>query len=79
MSARLKLLNGHKNTLVSKLDGVGPVDDRPSSSDKLHTLVKSDMSHITRDMSHLKFATWHVTRDMWHMVGAEHSLKMSGP
>jgi hypothetical protein len=46
-----------------KLDGVGPVDNRPSTN-KLHHFVhkkKCDMWHMTCDM-------WHVTRDMWHMT-----------
>ena len=48
-----------------KLDGVGPVDNRPST-DKLHHFVrkntqKSDMWHVTCD-------SWQVTRDMWHMT-----------
>ena len=45
-----------------KLDGVGPVDNRPSSN-KLHHFVrkKSDMWHVTPDM-------WHVTRYMWHVT-----------
>ena len=58
------------------LDGVGPVDNRPST-DKLHHFVrekkkKSDMWHVTRDM-------WHVLRDTWHVWGGEHSLKISAP
>ena len=50
---------------VLKLDGVGPVDDRPST-DKLHLLVrkkkKCDMWHLTRDTWHATCDTWHVTR-----------------
>ena len=67
---------------VLKLDGVGPVDNRPSI-DKLHHFVwvkktkkqkniKKNMWHVTRDM-------WHVTRGMWHFWGGEHSLKISAP
>ena len=47
-----------------KLDGVGPVDNRPST-DKLHHLVlkknkiKNKIKIVTRDM-------WHMTRDTWH-------------
>ena len=42
----------------SKLDRVGPVDNRPSTN-KLHHFVKkkSDMQHVTHDM-------WHMTHDM---------------
>ena len=63
--------------LLSKLDGVGPVDNRPST-DKFHHFVpkkkkkKRDMWHVTCDM-------WHVTRDTWHVWGGEHSLKISAP
>ena len=47
-----------------KLDGVGPVDNIPST-DKLHHFVKKkncDMWHVTCD-------TWHATCDMWRAVG----------
>ena len=50
-----------------KLDGVGPVDNRPST-DKLHHFVRrkklkkiKKILHVTRDM-------WHVTRDTWHVT-----------
>ena len=47
-----------------KLDGVGPVDNRPST-DKLHHFVRKTKQkktwHVTRDM-------WHVTCDTWHMT-----------
>ena len=48
---------------VHKLDGVGPVDNRPST-DKLHHFVEKrekKVWHVTRDM-------WHVTRDTWHVT-----------
>ena len=45
--------------LCLKLDGVGPVDNRPSN-DKLHHFVKKEKK-LTCDM-------WHVTRDMWHLT-----------
>ena len=47
---------------AGKLDGVGPVDNRPSTN-KLHHFVqkKNYMWHVTRDM-------WHMTRDTWHMT-----------
>ena len=58
-----------------KLDGVGPVDTRPST-DKLHHIVKKNKNK----------KMWHVTRDMWHMTGymfggggGGHSLKISAP
>ena len=52
-----------------KLDGVGPLDSRPSankpSADKLHQIVKkkSDIWHMTCDTWHVTHDTWHVTRD----------------
>ena len=59
-----KVLKSTQNSLFSsKLDRVGPVDNRPST-DKLYHYVwrkKSDMWHMTRDM-------WHMTCDMWHMT-----------
>ena len=39
------------------VDGVGPVDNRPST-DYLHQFVQKN---ITCD-------TWHVTHDTWHVV-----------
>ena len=63
--AVLKTLLSFNNWLshwsVVKLDGVGPVDNRPSNN-KLHHFVQkkrreSDMWYVTRD-------TWHMTRDM---------------
>ena len=70
-----------------KLDGVGPVDNRPST-DKLHHFVQRKKErkklHVTRDMWqvtpdtwHVTCDTWHVTCDMWHIWGGEHSLKIS--
>ena len=67
-----------------KLDGVGPVDNRPST-DKLNHFVqkkrkeKNYMYHLTRDTWHLTPDTWHLTPDMWHLVGGEHSVKISAP
>ena len=61
-----------------KLDGVGPVDNRPSP-DKFHHFVKKQKKHGTRDTWHVTPDTWHITHDMWHMVGGEHSLKISAP
>ena len=66
-----------------KLDGVGPVDNRPST-DKLHPFVKKrrrkrrrriffwhvicDTWHVTCDMWHMTCDTWHVTCDMWYVT-----------
>ena len=43
-----------------ELDGVGPVDNRPSTDNLYHFVQKKncDMWHVTRD-------TWHVTYDMF--------------
>ena len=55
--------------VLYKLDGVGPVDNRPSSN-KVHQFVKKkknvkqmiyEMWHVTRDILH-------VTRDMRHVI-----------
>jgi hypothetical protein len=45
---------------VLKLDGVGPVDNRPST-DKLH--------HFVREKTTKKQQQKHVTCDMWHVWG----------
>ena len=61
-----------KIILKNKVDGVGPVDNRPST-DKLHHFVKKivtcDMWHVTRDMWHVTCDKWHVTRDMFFFGG----------
>ena len=56
--------------MVSKLDGVGPVKNRPSPDKLNHFVKKEEKKKMTPD-------TWHMTREMWHMVGGEHSLKIS--
>ena len=76
---------------ILKLDGVGPVDNRPST-DKLHHFVKKkmtcDMGHVTCDTWHMTCDTWHMTRDIWHVthdtwhvtcLGGEYFLKISAP
>ena len=58
---------------ISKLDGVGPVDNRPSTN-KLHHFVpkkkfkikKNYTWDVTRDTWHVTCDMWHVTRDTWH-------------
>ena len=65
--------------MLYKLDGVGPLDNGPSTN-KLHHFVQkkeeneSDMWHVTRDTWHV---TWHVTHEIWHVWWSEHSLKIS--
>ena len=52
------------NLYVWKLDGVGPIDNKPST-DKLHHFVWkkiNDMWHVTCDMWHMTCDTWHMTR-----------------
>ena len=65
-----------------ELDGVGPVDNRPST-DKLHQIVrkKEKKKKVTCDMWHVTWThdTWHVICDMWQVGGPEHSLKISAP
>ena len=64
---------------ISKLDGVGPVDNRPSTNKHHHVVHKKknkkkmwhvtrDMCHVTRDMCHVTRDTWHVTCDTWHVT-----------
>ena len=58
-----------------KLDGVGPVDNKPSTN-KLHHFVKKrrrkqrkkKKEKKTQDIWHLICDTWHVTCDMWHVT-----------
>ena len=69
-----------------KIDGLGPVDTRPSTK-TFNTLAKTNyMWHLTFDTWHMAPAhyNWHVTRDTWHLtpdmghfVGGEHSVKIS--
>ena len=65
-----------RGPMLWKLDGVGPIDNRPSTN-KLHHFVQKKKCytwHVTRDM-------WHVTHDMWPVacLGGKHSLKISAP
>ena len=57
--------------LKQKLDGVGPVDKRPSTN-KLHHFVQKEKKKkkwcVAHDMWHLTCDMWHVTHDMWHMT-----------
>ena len=55
-----------------KLDGVGPVDNRPST-DKFQQIVRFFFIILfTCDM-------WHMPFDTWHTGGGEHCLKISAP
>ena len=55
--------------MQNKLDGVGPVDNRPSTN-KLHHFKtkKIDMRQVTCDMWHVTRDTWHMTHDMRHVT-----------
>ena len=66
-----------------KLDGVGRVDNRPSTN-KLHHFVQKKLQQqiVTCDLWHVTRDTWHMTHDTWHFFfwgGGEHSLKSSAP
>ena len=59
-----------------KLDGVGPVDNRPSTDKLLHFVQKKEEKRKEK-----KSDMWRVTRYTWRMtcLGGEHSLKISAP
>ena len=61
---------GNGGLIGCKLDGVGPIDNRPSTN-KLHhfTKKKCDIWLVTCDMWHITYDTWHATCDMWHVWG----------
>ena len=69
--------------MSQKLDGLGPIDNRPSTN-KLHQFVQKkkkkkkwhDMWHVTCDMWHV---TWHVTHDMWYVWGVNILSKFQLP
>ena len=54
-----------------KLDGVGPVDNRPSPAKLLNFVrkkKKKKLLHVTHDMWDMTHDTWHVTCDMFGEV-----------
>ena len=57
--------------LKKNLDGVGPVDNRPST-DKLHRFVQNffffNMWYVTHYMWHVTWDIWHMTHDTWHVT-----------
>ena len=66
--------------ILDKLDGVGPIKNRPSIDELNHFLWKNaQKTHVTHGMWHVTRDMWHVTGDMWHVVWGEHSIKMSAP
>ena len=74
----------HNVQVITKLDRVGPVDNRPST-DKLHHFVrkkerkKNDMWHVTCDMWHVTRDMSHVTRDTWLVWGVNILSKFQLP
>ena len=59
-----------RTIVACKLDGVGPVDNIPSTK-KLHHFVKKIKKiiwHVTPGSWHLAPDTWHVTCDTWWRV-----------
>ena len=72
-----------------KLDGVGPVDNRPSTNSLHHFIiliflfflcetwqVKHDMWLVTCDTWHVKRDMWHVTCDTWREVNILSKLQV---
>ena len=51
---------------LTELDGVGPVDNRPSTN-KLHQIVQKK-KNVTCDTWHVTCDTWHMTRGTWHVT-----------
>ena len=60
---------------VNELDGIGPVDNRPSTD----LSVKKIMWHMIYDMWHMTCDMWHVTHDTRKVEGGEPPLKSSAP
>ena len=58
-------LRPNEFTTKQKLDGVGPIDNRPST-DKLQRFVREKKKK--KKLWHVKCHTLHVTYDMWHMT-----------
>ena len=57
----------HDSVMFQQLDGVGPVDNRPT--DKLHPSSKKNRFwHVTRDMWQVTVDTWHMTWDTCHVT-----------
>ena len=52
---------------VLHLDGVGHIDNRPST-DKHHRFVKKTKKYLTSDMWHQTHDTWHMTPDTWYLT-----------
>ena len=52
---------------IRKLDGVGPVDNRPSTN-KLHHFIQKKKNKKKCDIWHVTCDMWHVTRDTWHVT-----------
>ena len=63
---------GKRCNYFVKLDGVGPVDTKPSTNNLHHLCKKKKIKikklHVTRDTWHVTCNTWHGTCDTWHMT-----------
>ena len=67
-----------------ELDGVSPVDNRPSINLLHHEEKKITIILITHDMwfdvtcdpQYVTCVLWHVTYDIWQVGGGEPSLKI---
>ena len=62
VSSEKKQSSRHGEEMLWKLDGVGPVDNRPSIG-KLHHSVQKQNKNNNK-----KCDMWHVTHDMWHVT-----------
>ena len=58
----------YKNKTKTKLDGVGPVDNRPSTNKLHHFVQKNKNIHVPHDTWHVTHDMWHVTRDNWRVI-----------
>ena len=68
----VKLGFSAQTLFANQLDGVGPVDNRPSTNNLHHFVKKKKMTcdtwHVTRDKWHVTRDTWHITHDTWHVT-----------
>ena len=57
-----------KTVYRHKLDGVGPVDNRPSTDKTNHFEEKNKKKKVTCDTWHVTRDIWNVTCNMWHVT-----------
>ena len=80
--SRLRISNQKSNSFkcyfVVKLDGLGPVDNIPSTTTLKHFVWKKLIKqiHVTGYMWQVRRDMWHVTCDIWHLEGGEPSLNV---